>query len=261
MTSNPVSARSLSQGLATILATALLLTGATIATAAGDLPETTPEGLKLVKNEKHRVVYLADDADFSVYTKVYIVDAAVAFAKNWQRDYNRNERDLSRKVSDKDVERIKNELSAEFKEVFTQTMIDNGLEVVTEVGPDVVVLRPAIVNLQVNAPDIQSATRSHTYTADAGQMTLYLELYDGVSGALQAKVLDAFCPHLGAHLDAKSASRTSPGMTYATKSSNIREADRLLKSWANEIAGHFHTAKAADAEDNAKSDDSADSEG
>ena len=57
MTSNPVSARSLSQGLATILATALLLTGATIATAAGDLPETTPEGLKLVKNEKHRVVY------------------------------------------------------------------------------------------------------------------------------------------------------------------------------------------------------------
>lgn len=250
MTSNPMSARSLSKGLATILATALLLTGVTIATAAGDLPETTPEGLKLVKNEKHRVVYLADDADFSVYTKVYIVDAAVAFAKNWQRDYNRNERDLSRKVSDKDVERIKNELSTEFKEVFTQAMIDNGLEVVTEVGSDVVVLRPAIVNLQVNAPDIQSATRSHTYTADAGQMTLYLELYDGVSGALQAKVLDA-----------KSARRTAPGMTYATKSSNIRDADRLLKSWADEIASHFHIAKAADAEDNATSDDASDSEG
>jgi hypothetical protein len=50
-------------------------------------------------------------------------------------------------------------------------------------------------------------------------------------------------------------------MTYATKSSNIREADRLLKGWADEIASHFHTAKAADAENNAKSDDAPESEG
>ena len=250
MTANPMRVRSLSKSFATILATTVLLTGTAIAVAAEDLPETTIEGLKLVKHEKHRVVYLADDADFSVYDKVYIVNAAVAFAKNWQRDYNRQERDLSRKVSDADVERIKTDLSAEFKKVFTQTMIDNGLEVVTEIGPDVVILRPAIINLQVSAPDIQGTTRAHTYTADAGQMTLYLELYDGVSGALQAKVLDA-----------KSAGRSAPGMTYATRATNIREADRMLKSWANEIASHFHTAKAADAEDNAKSDDAPESEG
>lgn len=237
MNANHMRIRPLLLAFATILAATFLFNGTAMAASKQDVPETTPEGLKLVKNEKHRLVYLADDVDFGVYSKVYIVDAAVAFAKNWQRDYNRQERDLSRKVSDKDVERIKNNLSAEFKKVFTQTMIDNGLEVVTELGPDVVVLRPAIINLVVNAPDIQGTSRSYTFTADAGQMTLYLELYDGVSGALLAEVMDA-----------KSARRTAPNMTYSTRATNIQEADRMLRSWANEIASHFNTAKTADAE-------------
>lgn len=241
MTVNTTRIRPLLQGLATILTATIILSGTAMAAKSQDVPETTPEGLKLVTNEKHRLAYLADDVDFSVYTKVYIVDCAVAFAKNWQRDYNRNERDLSRKVSDKDVERIKNGLSAEFKKVFTQTMIDNGLEVVTETGPDVVVLRPAIINLVVNAPDLQGPSRSYTFTADAGQMTLYLEVYDGVSGALLAEVMDA-----------KSASRVAPSMSYATKATNIQEADRMLKSWANEIASHFATAKDADVARDAK---------
>lgn len=237
MTVNHTRIRPLLQGFTAILAATILLSGTAMAADKQDVPETTPEGLKLFKHEKHRLVYLADDVDFGVYTKVYIVDAAVAFAKNWQRDYNRQERDLSRKVSDKDVERMKNDLSAEFKKVFTQTMIDNDLEVVTEVGPDVVVLRPAIINLVVNAPDIQGTSRSYTFTADAGQMTLYLEVYDGVSGALLAEVMDA-----------KSARRTAPNMSYSTKATNIQEADRMLKSWANELASHFNTAKTADAE-------------
>jgi hypothetical protein len=250
MTANHMRIRPLSLAFATILAATFLFNGTAMAASKQDVPETTPEGLKLVKNEKHRLVYLADDVDFGVYSKVYIVDAAVAFAKNWQRDYNRQERDLSRKVSDKDVERIKNSLSAEFKKVFTQTMIDNGLEVVTELGPDVVVLRPAIINLVVNAPDIQGTTRSYTFTADAGQMTLYLEVYDGVSGALLAEVMDA-----------KSARRTGPNMSYSTRTTNIQEADRMLKSWANEIAGHFNTAKETDAERDAGEAEEAKAEG
>jgi hypothetical protein len=62
-------------------------------------------------------------------------------------------------------------------------------------------------------------------------MTLYLELYDGVSGALLAEAMDA-----------QAADRTAPYMTYSNRATNIQEADRILKGWANEIADHFHVA-------------------
>lgn len=216
------------QGLAIILTAALLVNGVALAAEKEELPQTTTDGLTLTKNTKHRIVYLGDDIDFTQYTKVMIVDCAVAFAKNWQRDYNRTERDLSRKVRDSDVTRIKNTVADEFKKVFTQTMIDSGIEVVTEPASDVIILRPAIINLSVSAPDIQSASRSRSFTGDAGQMTLYLELYDSVSSAILAKIMDA-----------KDAGRRSPSMSYATSVSNIAAADRMLKSWANELATHF----------------------
>ena len=229
--------RSLLQGLTMILTATFLMNGAAL---AEEPPQTTPEGLNLVTSTKHRLVYLADDVDFSVYDKVIIVDSAVAFAKNWQRDYNRDQRDLSRKIQDKDVTRIKEQLAVEFKKVFTETMTESGIEVVSEPVAGALILRPAIINLQVSAPDVGSSSRSRTYTANAGSMTLYLEIYDSVSGALLANVMDA-----------QSADRSSPSMSYASSTSNIMSADRMLKRWATEIASHFGVAKEADLIDEA----------
>ena len=235
--------RSLLQGVAMILTATLLMSGVATAAKKEELPQTTPEGLNLVTNTRQTLVYLADDVDFGVYDKVIIVDCAVAFAKNWQRDYNRSQRDLSRKVKDKDVTRMKDTLAVEFKNVFAQTMTDKGIEVVTEPADGALILRPAIINLVVNAPDTRSASTTRTYTANAGQMTLYLEIYDSVSGALLAEVMDA-----------QSASRTAPFMTYASNTSNIREADRILKRWATELASHFALAKEADLIEEASED-------
>lgn len=216
------------RGVVTILTASLVFAGTAVAAEKQELPQTTTDGLTLAKQTKHRVVYLADDVDFSAYNKVMIVDCAVAFEKNWQRDYNRNERDLSRQVRDSDVTRIKEGLAAEFKKVFTQTMTDNGIEVVAEPASDVIILRPAIINLVVNAPDLKSAGMSRTYVADAGQMTLYLELYDSVSSSILAKAMDA-----------QDAGRGAPTMSYSSRVTNIAAADRILKGWASELAGHF----------------------
>ena len=162
--------------IAMLLVATLITSGPAMAAKKQDPPQTTTDGLNLVKNTKTRVVYLADGAEFDQYTKVMIVECAVAFKKNWQRDYNRTAIDLDRRVTDRDVTRIKEGLSAEFKKEFTKVMTENGHEVVTEPASDVLILRPAIINLVVNAPDIQSASMSRTYVADPGQMTLYLEL-------------------------------------------------------------------------------------
>jgi hypothetical protein len=229
MTVNNKRMRSFLRGIATILSATFILTGVAMAAEKSDPPQTTPEGLKLTTNEEHRLVYRADDVDFSVYKKVMIVDCAVAFAKNWQRDYNRSTRDLSRQVKDKDVERMKEGLAAEFKKVFTEVLTENGVEVVTEPAADVLVLRPALINVVANSPDIPSAGMVRTYTADAGQMTLYLEIYDSVSSALLAEAMDA-----------QADRQVGATVTYSNKITNVRAVDRILKGWANEIAGHFN---------------------
>ena len=51
-------------------------------------------------------------------------------------------------------------------------------------------LHAAIIDLDVNAPDVRSAGRSNTFTTSAGSMTLYVELYDSETDDLLAKALD-----------------------------------------------------------------------
>lgn len=211
-----------------LLIAALVTSGPATAAKKEEPPQTTPDGLKLAKNTKTRIVYRADGAELDKYTKVMIVECAVAFKKNWQRDYNRDAVSLSGQVRDSDVTRIKNELSAEFKKVFTEVMTESNHEVVTEAASDVLILRPAIINLVVNAPDLRTAGRTRTYVADAGQMTLYLELYDSVSSAKLAIIMDA-----------KDAGRMSPTMGMTNRVTNVRDADRILKSWATELADHL----------------------
>ena len=214
--------------IAMLLVATLITSGPAMAAKKQDPPQTTTDGLNLVKNTKSRVVYLADGAEFDQYTKVMIVECAVAFEKNWQRDYNRSVVGLDGRVTDEDVTRIKDGLSAEFKKEFTKVMTENGHEVVTEPASDVLILRPAILNLVVNAPDVRSMSMSRTYVADPGQMTLYLELYDSVSSAKLAVIMDAV-----------DIGRVAPNMAYANRVTNIFAADQVLKRWAKELSGHL----------------------
>jgi len=214
--------------IAMLLVATLISSGPAMAAKKQDPPQTTTDGLNLVKSTDTRVVYLADGAEFDQYTKVMIIECAVAFKKNWQRDYNRSTISLDRRVSDRDVTRIKEGLAAEFKKEFTKVMTENGHEVVTEPASDVLILRPAIINLVVNAPDIQSAGITRTFVADPGQMTLYLELYDSVSSTKLALIMDAV-----------DIGRVAPSMSYANRVTNIAAADRVLRRWAKELSGHL----------------------
>jgi hypothetical protein len=211
-----------------LLVATLITSGPAMADKKQEPPQTTTDGLKLAKSTKSRVVYLADGAEFDQYTKVLIVECAVAFKKNWQRDYNRNVIGTDGRVSDRDVTRIKDGLSAEFKEQFTKVMTENGHEVVTEPASDVLILRPAILNLVVNAPDVRSVSMTRVYVADPGEMTLYLELYDSVSSTKLALIMDAV-----------DVGRVAPSMTYANRVTNIAAADRVLRDWAEELSGHL----------------------
>ena len=137
-----------------------------------DLPEVSEDGLHLLKNTKSRIAYAKPGATLDKYTKVLVVDCFVQFKDKWQKDYNLNEVGLSGRVNDKDVEDIKKRLAEEFGKEFTKVLGDKGYAVVDEVGEDVLLVRPAIINLDVTAPGLMSANMGATVVRSAGSMTL-----------------------------------------------------------------------------------------
>ena len=213
------------------LGLSLVMLAAPWAKAADELPATTPDGLELLSGTKVRAAYAKPGATLEAYTKVALVDCYVAFRKNWERDYNRDA-SFGRRVDARDMERIKAALAEEFRKVFTDELVKGGYEVVDQTGEDVLHVRPALVDLDVNAPDLQSADLSRTYVTSAGSMTLYMELYDSVTGDIIAKVLDPQVSDRGFRFE-------------ANRMTNKTEADRILRKWAGLLRSHLGTVQDA----------------
>jgi len=203
--------------------TALAGLYATAAGAKEQPPQVSPDGLHLQKSTRESLVYVRPGATFSQYNRVAILDCFVEFEKDWQRDYNSSRVGLEGRLSDQDVERMKSRLAAEFKQVFTDELQNKGgYQVVDSAAPDVLVLRPALVNVEVSAPDIMTAGTSATVVRSAGQMTLYLELWDSATNTILARVMDA-------EADPDTFAR------LATSVSNKAAADRILRAWAERL--------------------------
>lgn len=204
------------------LGTCTLLLGllTNVAVAADKLPETTKDGLHLVKQHELGAVYMKPGASLEPYNQILLVDTYVAFAKNWQRDHNREEIGLANRVSDSDMERIKKEVAKDFNKVFTKELEKGGYKIATEVGQDVLTLRPAIINLEITAPDV-GAGFTRTMVREEGQLTLYAELYDSVTSEKFAEVIDAEVA--GDHGFAEVANRVT----------NRHALDEVLEDWAD----------------------------
>jgi hypothetical protein len=149
----------------------------------------------------------------------------VALKKNWRRDYNNSSRDISRNITDSDVQKAFDKIRTGFAEVFAKAYTDAGYQVVTAPGPDVLRVRTGVLNLSVNAPDTMSAGRVKSFSQEAGSATLVLEARDSVSGAL-----------LGRAVDARLAGDNM--MYLRNRATNRADFSRLFTNWAREsVAG------------------------
>ena len=216
----------LSLGLSACLTLAL----ARVLEANEPPPQVTKDGLQLSKQTKERLVYLKPGAKFSQYNRVAILECYVEFRKNWARDYNSEHVQLENQVTDHDIERMKTTLSAEFKKVFANELTKGGYQVVDTAAPDVLILRPALVNVDPTAPDLMSANMQHTVVRSAGEMTLYLELWDSSTNTILARVMDAKADQ-------------QPFAQPANRVTNTAAADAMLKSWADDLVRHLNAAR------------------
>ena len=105
------------------------------------------------------------------------------------------------------------------------------MSVVTEPGPDVLLVRAAIVNLYITAPDVMTPGRTSVYTASAGEMTLLAELADSETGETIARVFDRY------------QARTTGRFQLSSGVSNASEARTAASSWAKILRGELDKAR------------------
>lgn len=218
------------------LASASLLLAALAAPAADQqYPPVSPDGLQLRKTLEYGAVYVKPGATFSQYKSVGLLECYVQFAKNWASNYNSEEGDLAAQVTPEDETRIKNDLSLQFNKVFVKELGENGdFQIVTAQGPGVLMLRPSLLNVMVTAPDVNNPSPSADIVSSAGQMTLYLELWDGGTSTLLARVIDT------------EADRSTGGMAEQANSvTNQAAADIILKNWADRLRKALDAARSA----------------
>lgn len=200
--------------------------------AKKSLPAVNDEGMELVKDSDLATVYADPGADLSIYNRIWLQDATVAFKKNWQRDQNRSNRF---KVRTEDMDRIQEDVATLFREVFTEELLDGGYELAEEIGDDVLLVKPGIVDLDVIAPDIQRASRTHSYSESAGEMTLNLELFDSLTGDKIAKATDRKRDYRRGYME------------WRTSVSNRSDARRMMTSWAKALRSALDEARSATA--------------
>ncbi len=184
--------------------------------------EMTWDGLVAVEGANMAIAYIDPEADFSVFRRVAILEPHVAFRSNWQRDQNRSR---SQRVRASDVERIKGDVASLLKDVFIEQLEAAGYEVVNYVDEDVMILRPAIIDLDITAPDVARAGRTRTYTASSGAATLFIEAFDSMSGDI-----------IGRAIDRRGGGRaTGSFRMQSNRVTNRADARREFRVWANRL--------------------------
>ena len=205
----------------------VLVAACATATGKSSFPAKTSDGMVLVPNSKVAAFYLKPGADLSQYDKIALLETYVAFAKHWQQNYNETAT-FQDQVSDKDMKTIRDNVAKEFASEMTKVLsTEDGRQMVSAGATGVLILRPAIINLEITAPDLMTPGMSETYVASAGSMTLYMELFDGKTGDMIGKIIDP-------------EAEDDVGMMQISDSvTNMADFDRIVKRWAQILNGHL----------------------
>ena len=204
---------------------------AVLATAAAVAPshaEPAPIGDELMAwvSKNFDEVYIRPDADLAAYHKVIIDQAQVGFQKGWLK-YMNSTRQPSRWLVRDDEQQITDDFTAGMARAFTDVFKARGYELVERPAPAVLRLTPTVTDLFLNAPDVQSASPSRTFSVDTAEATLTLEARDAVTGTVLARFVD------------RSTARELRRLNRTTSVTNLFWMEALSRQWATNSIKEF----------------------
>lgn len=186
---------------------------------AGPNAEVTVDGLHRVDNSKMALAYAKPDVDLGSYTKIMLDPVSIAYKKE-PRGTGR-----MRTAHHESNFALTAKQTENMKSLFQESAVnalssDNGYQIVSHPGPDVLRVRCALIDLVVTVPTEEPAGRSRTFAESYGAVTLVVELRDSETGEIFARVADREEP--GSNF----------GMTEVNRVTVSSDLKRLFKFWS-----------------------------
>ncbi len=188
----------------------------------GPEAEVTVDGLVRVDNAVVPVAYEKPGMDLTPYTRFMLDPVEVAY----QKDPGDRRRSAGAgpaanyALSPSQMQTLKDVFREAVVEALTK---DDGYELTTEPGPDVLRISAALIDLIVSIPTQQTGVGDEVYTRSYGEVSLVLELRDSQSGDILARAADRRDP-----------TRPTGGVDYARVSTTfVRSAVKaMFVHWA-----------------------------
>lgn len=181
--------------------------------------EPTFDGLYAVKNSQADQAWARPDIDISKYSKIRLQSAGIEYRPGGEsgRTWTARSRGGPYEVTDEQKARFQ----AILREAFLgELALSQHFELVNESGPDVLLVRAAVLDVVSYVPPEPTAARSEIYLSEIGRATLVIELRDSITEAILARAVDR--------------RRIEPpfGMQESTRTRNVAEVRRVANSWA-----------------------------
>ena len=175
------------------------------------------DGLQRIQVKGISLAYKRPGATLAGYKRVKIDPVEVRFSKDWNPTRTGSRLPLGAE----EREAIRTDLAKLVHEQFARSLAEKGrYPVVSESGPDVLRLKIYIVNLYINSPDSAGPGVSYSFVTSAGEMTLFMELFDSESGQIIGRVVD------------RQEARQANMISMANRVTNIGEAADITAAWA-----------------------------
>lgn len=178
------------------------------------------EGLQRTNVEGIDAAFVRPGASLAGYTKVLLAPLQVSFRRDWGKPTSSS---LQGRVSQRDTQRIREELATIVQDEVARELVAGGYPVVTEPGEDVLEVRAEVTNLYVQAPDRTTTGSSRVYAVSAGEMSLVADLRDSLSGETAMRAYD--------HAEASE----TMSLHWISQSENRSEARAAAKAWARSL--------------------------
>ena len=189
----------------------------TVDTSAAD--EMTYDGLYPVKGGRADVAWARPDVDLTQYSKIMLQGIGVEYRPGGEsgRSYMARTSDSHYEVTEEQKDRFE----ATMREAFLEELArSERFTIVTEPGPDVLLIRGGLLDVVSYVPPEPVGARSNVYLSRVGEVTLVLELRDSITEAILARAVDR-----------RAAERIS-GMSQSNRVQNRAEVRRLAQNWA-----------------------------
>ena len=202
---------------------ALVLTGCAAPAPTLDTSaeaEMTFDGLYPVRDSRADMAWARPDADLAQYSKIMLQSVGVEYRPGGEsgKSFSARTRGGPYEITEAQKERFQTMMREAFMEELAKS---EHFMIVSEAGPDVLLIRGALLDVVSFVPPEPIGGRSDVYLSKVGEATLVLELRDSITEAILARAVDR-----------RAAEESGGFLQESNRANNTAEVRRLARTWA-----------------------------